>query len=464
MSTHRNIVVVLCDQLRRQALGCAGDPNVSTPNLDALASDGARFENACSSYPVCVPARFTLLTGEPAHTRGVPAIDYRLSPAEETLADAFGDAGYHTAYTGKWHLGGVHAYRNADSDVDRGRLLNRTPIPRELQGGFDTWRGFELRNGPFDTVYFENDDPSPKPLEGYQTDALFDLAMEDLSETDRPFFHVLSVEPPHPPLVAPQADEDRWADRELTLRPNVPESEADPDLRSDARSYYAMVENLDANVGRLRRFLAESGLDEETVVVFLSDHGELLGSHGLRGKQYPHEESIGVPFLAAGPGIEGDQVVAEPTCSEDWFPTLLGLAGFEPETTGRGVDLSPLVQDGPGGSTDGLDRPGVTLEFVAEYRPWQPFAGEPWRGFRTERFTYTVRGGPEGAEPWHLFDLAEDPFQQQNVIDDPSYEDTARRLHGYLRESIETSTDDYRLKPAFGHDGLGVIEDSEATD
>ena len=101
-----NIILIISDQLRRQALGCYGDPNVSTPNIDALAAAGARFDAASSTYPVCVPFRFTLMTGEYAHTRFIPSIEWRMSPAERTLADEFNDAGYATALFGKWHLYG----------------------------------------------------------------------------------------------------------------------------------------------------------------------------------------------------------------------------------------------------------------------------------------------------------------------------------------------------------------------
>ncbi|MFB6218330.1 MAG: sulfatase-like hydrolase/transferase, partial [Halobacteriaceae archaeon] len=199
----RNVVVVLCDQLRRSALGCYGDPNVSTPNVDRLAAEGAPLTSACSTYPVCVPARFTMVTGEYAHTRNVPAIDYSLSPAEDTIADAFSAAGYETAHVGKWHLAGHHRFHYDDAYGDTARRLNRMPVPADKRGGFDHFRGFELRNGPFDTCYFAEDDPEPRAIEGYQTDGLFELGMEYAAGADDPFFLTISVEPPHPPLTAP---------------------------------------------------------------------------------------------------------------------------------------------------------------------------------------------------------------------------------------------------------------------
>jgi arylsulfatase A-like enzyme len=481
MPDRPNVVMVLCDQLRRQAIGCAGDPNVSTPHLDGLAEDGVRFSNACSTFPVCVPTRFSFVTGEYAHSRSVPSIDYQLSPAERTVADGFTDAGYRTAYVGKWHLAGHHAYRYEDGH-DTARELNRKPVRPDVQGGFDHWRGFEVRNDPFDTAYFADDDPTPRLIDDYQTDGLFDLAFDFLDEQgDHPFFLVVSVEPPHPPFEAPEEYLEPWQDRELRLRENVAlgdeeglpggysswgsTAEAgealfgdgnDSDiLLDDLRSYYAMVENLDANVGRLREELDRRGLRDETATVFLSDHGELLGSHALSGKQHPHEESVGVPFIVSHPGggIDDGSVFEAPTCTEDWYPTLLGLAGIDaPETPG--TDLTPLMR----GDTGSLARDGVLLEFVREDRAGGPYSAETWRGFRTERYKYTVTGGIAGGDPWQLFDLRDDPYEQENLVDDPDHEALAARMHGHLREALAETGDDYRLKPAFGHDAYRIPE------
>jgi arylsulfatase A-like enzyme len=151
-----NVLVILCDQMRRSAMGCAGDPNVSTPHLDRLAAQGARFANACVTYPVCVPSRFTLMTGEYAHSRLVPAIGWRMSPAERTIAHELGEAGYQTAYIGKWHLFGAHPGRGRPLARKRGL----TPIPRPFRGGFEYWRGFEFRNDPFDTYVFGTSAPT----------------------------------------------------------------------------------------------------------------------------------------------------------------------------------------------------------------------------------------------------------------------------------------------------------------
>ncbi|MFB6217983.1 MAG: sulfatase-like hydrolase/transferase, partial [Halobacteriaceae archaeon] len=246
---------------------------------------------------------------------------------------------------------------------------------------------------------------------------------------------------------------DAWGDRERASDDLYERHNYHGDVVLDEmRAYYAMVENIDDNVGRLLDFLDTEGLREETAVVFLSDHGELLGSHGLLAKQHPYEESVGIPFVVSLPGeIDGGRVVEAPAATEDWFPTLLGLAGVDSGET-PGADLSGLLRGG-----DPPDRPGVLLEFVAEQRAGGPYDDETWRGFRTERYKYTVKGGPEGGEPWQLFDLEEDPHEEENLLDgDPP--DAARELHGHLRDRLAATGDTYGLKPAFGHDGLGYWE------
>lgn len=475
-----NVLLVMCDQMRGQAMSCAGNPNVSTPAIDRLAENGTRFENAYSTYPVCVPSRYTLVTGQCAHRAHVPSIGWQLPPCERTVADEFADANYETAWIGKWHLGDEihnpqHRHREAE---DRGHGVV-APVPRDLQGGFEYWRGFELRNNHQDTYYFVDDDPQPRPVEGYQTDGLTDLTIEYLTEDrdeERPFFCVLSVEPPHPPYEAPDKYERRWANRDLELRPNValdteePAASAGAGFKSvqtadegtidDLRSYYAMIENLDDNLTRVLETLEAEGLREDTVVVFLSDHGDMMGSHGLMQKHWPFEESIGVPFVISRPDeVDAGRVVSAPTCSEDWFPTLLGLAGIEPERECDGVNLAPFAH----GEGDGIDREGVLLELYAEHRDatWSKrgdgfdFKYAPYRGFVTEKYKYTVLasdGGP--AEPWQLFNLDDDPYEQRNVVTDSEYEGVARRLHGLLRDRLIDTDDDFHLAGAFGHDPL----------
>ena len=448
-----NILIVLSDQLRRHALSCYGDPDARTPHTAQLAADGVACDQACSTYPICVPFRFTMMTGEYAHTRLVPGIEWRMSPAERTLADEFNDAGYETVYIGKWHLDGGHGRMGSAVQT------NRCPVKRAYQGRWQKWYGFELRNEPFDTCYFEDDDLTPHRIDGYQTDGLFDLGMNylrDGRDAARPFCMVISVEPPHDPFTAPEELQDAWEQRDITLPPNF---EAEDDnhrnqLIRNRQRYNAMVENLDANVGRLRSFLAAHDLADDTVLVFLSDHGELAGAHGLRAKQWPYEESVGIPLIVYDPrhSDRAGTRLSAPTCSEDLFPTFLGLAGLTPQNDLPGANLAPLIH----GESDQLDREGVLLEFVAELRERPPFYNAVWRGFRSERFKYTVKGDKFGAEPWQFFDLENDPYEMRNLIEDPAWADEIGRHHELLRARLEETLDPFVLRPAWSREGYNV--------
>lgn len=441
-----NILVVLADQLRRAALASFGDPDISTPNLDALAARGVSFTNASSTCPVCVPFRFTLLTGEYAHSRYVPSIDWRMSPAERTLADEFNAAGYRTCYVGKWHLYGAYGVRPGISSRD----ANLHPVPPEHRGRFARWLGFELSNAPFDTRYFADDDPEPRKLEGYQTDGLFDLAMGMIrqeKQQGQPLFLVLSVEPPHPPYEAPKPFLSRWEGRGITLPPNFRASdEAEhATLTGERRRYAAAVENLDWNVGRLTRFLQEQDIAQETVVAFLSDHGELGGAHGLREKQWPYEESVGIPLIFSDPAYpeRHGTVVEDPVSTEDLLPTLLGLGRIHPRDPKPGLDLSSLVR----GEKERLGREAILLEFVAEFRSGMPFHAETWRAIRTGRHKYMVLGAGDMGSSWQLFHLAEDPYETRNVLQESGGASLGRELHGFLGELLAATGDHYGLKP-----------------
>ena len=447
-----NVLIVLSDQLRRQALSTYGDPNIVTPHVDALAGRGVRFENASSTCPICVPFRFTFMTGLYAHDRKVPAIEYRMSPAERTLADEFNEAGYETIYTGKWHLDGGHG--RMGSAVQCGR----TPVKKAYRGRWQKWLGFELRNGPFDTYYFEDDDPTPKPVEGYQTDGLFDLAMDYLEHRDpsRPFCAVISVEPPHDPFEAPESLQRTWEGMDIVLPPNVGpvDAEAMERIMLNRKRYYAMVENLDWNMGRLGAFLLRTGLHGGTVVLFLSDHGELGGAHGLRGKQWPYEESTGIPLIVADPRHpdRAGAVIEDPVSTEDLFPTILGLAGLKPGDALPGENLAPLIH----GNVSRLERDGVMLEFIAEQRQGVAFHDWVWRGFRSARYKYTVRGDNHGGGPWQFFDLENDPWEQRNLLDDPAYRGEIARHHDLLLNRMKETDDHFVLLPAFGREGLNT--------
>jgi arylsulfatase A-like enzyme len=462
-----NVLILLSDQLRRDALSVYGNPDLDTPNVDRLAGQGACFTNACSTYPICVPFRFTLMTGQTAQSRLVPGIEWRMSPAERTLADEFNDAGYETLYVGKWHLYGDTFHMPGYGRHHEGRR----PVPRRFQGRWQHWRGFELRNDPFHTYYFVDDDPTPRPVPGYQTDGLFDIAMDFLArdrDESKPFCAVVSFEPPHPPYEAPKELEDAWMSRDITLPENFftePPSFSRPDRILDEshrqvcldslKKYYAMVQNLDQNVGRMMDFLQRQGLAENTVVLLFSDHGDSLGSHCIAHKQFPFEESVGIPLVVAGPGVEPGRRLPQPTCTEDLFPTILGLAGLQPRDHVPGENLAALLA----GRVDSVDRPGVLLGFVSELRDKAAFYQRTWRAFRSERYCYIVCGDNTGAKPVGFYDLQADPRQMNDLLDSSEHRELVAQHHRWLRDELLRIEDDYPLAAAFGCEELHVYPD-----
>lgn len=389
------------------------------------------------------------MTGEYAHTRLIPAIEWAMSPTERTLADEFNEAGYDTVYIGKWHLDGGHGRMGS------AKQCGMTPVRRVNQGRWQHWFGFELRNDPFDSYYFVDDDPTPHRIDGYQTDGLFDIGMEYLAnrwDRSESFCMCISVEPPHAPFVAPGDLQRSWEERDIVLPPNFGGRDRRDAAVMNRKRYYAMIENLDENVGRMTTFLEEEGLADNTIILFVADHGELGGSHGHQGKQWPYEESVGIPLIVYDPTHpeRAGTVIEDPTCTEDLFPTILGCAGLRPRNPLPGVDLSRLIR----GEDQGLNREGVLLEFVAEHRSGFVFHDEVWRGIRSRRFKYTVKGDKFGGEPWQFYDLDKDMYELNNLINCQEYHNEIVRHHGLLCELLRRTEDPFILLPAFGHEGV----------
>jgi arylsulfatase A-like enzyme len=338
-SSKPNVIWIFGDQHRAQSLGCYGDPNLHTPNIDRLAAEGVRFTAAVSGSPLCCPYRGSLLTSRYPH-HCVPGHERRMPPGQPTIAKAFKEAGYHTAYFGKWHLDGH------EQKISRAAMHI---IPPERRGGFDHWVGYENNNRQYDCWVHggEGEKAFHYKLPTYETDALTDLLIAHLKDqsnqtSPKPFFAALSVQPPHNPYVAPEEWLQRHSPDKVKLRPNVPNVPRILErCRKELAGYHAMIENLDWNLGRMQQALNELGLAENTHIIFFSDHGDMHGSHGQFLKTSPWEESIRVPFIVGG-GPKGLKtgLCDAPINHVDIAPTTLGLCGVSrPEWMG-GTDYS----------------------------------------------------------------------------------------------------------------------------
>lgn len=437
-SSRPSILLLLADQMRGSAMGIAGNRDVQTPHLDRLGREGIHFRRTYANVPVCCPARAILMTGTYPQVNGMVANDLRLRESEVTIAEILRDAGYRTGFVGKWHLdGGV---RNPGFVP---------PGPRRQ--GFEFWAAYQCHHQHFAPWYFRDTDEMilvPK----FEPEASADFAEEFLRTQPRgqPFFLTVQVGPPHDPYGAPEEYMKRYDPQKLTPPENwVPNSEVRPAKakarppgagnaivvppggREEIAAYYAAITALDDQVGRLMRVLRETGQDENTIILFTSDHGDMLGSHGMRRKRKPHEESAGIPGLMRWPArIPQGRVVDTLFSHVDMPPTLLALAGIEVPKRMQGADLSGVAL---GRTNAGPD--AVLLQLFV------PFAGDaidkPWRGLITERYTYARFE----QEAWVLFDNRNDPWQKRNLARDPQHAALMKELDERLGAMMRAKGD-----------------------
>jgi arylsulfatase A-like enzyme len=372
---------------------------------------------------VCSPYRASLLTGRRPLTHGVFVNDVCLRPRSPGIAECFAAAGYQTAYVGKWHLDG-HGRSNY--------------IPPERRQGFDYWKVLECTHQYNDSVYYAGDSDRRLKWPGYDARAQTRDAIGYIRGRDRqrPFLLMLSWGPPHAPYgTAPREFRELYDPARIELRPNVPEDAAGAS-RADLAGYYAHCSALDSCLGELLAALGECGLEENTLLVFTSDHGDMLGSHGFRKKQQPWDESILVPFLLRYPALPGwrPHRTDAPIDAQDIMPTLLSLAGLPVPDEVEGLDFSGHVAGG--------DSPSDGAALVTCPHPfgqWTPRrqGGREYRGLRTRTHTY-VRdlGGP-----WLLYDNAADPFQLRNLVDDPASAALRAELDARLATRLEETGD-----------------------
>lgn len=416
-----NVVFLLADQWRAQSTGYAGNADTETPHIDKLAEQSVDFTNAVSGCPVCCPYRGSLMTGRYPLSHGVFLNDVCLSNQAVSLAQAFNSAGYATGYIGKWHLDG------------HGRS---SFIPRERRQGFQFWRTAECTHN-YNRSHFHADDPAKQFFwKGYDATAQTEEAAQYIRrQGDNPFALVLSWGPPHNPYeTAPASFRDAVAAEELTLRGNVP-PEARAAARRDLAGYYAHIAALDACLGRIVQTLDECGQAEDTILVFTSDHGDMIGSQGMQRKQKPWDESIRVPLLVRYPrglGSESRKLIA-PVNTPDLMPTLLGLSGVEIPDTVEGVDRSPLLR---GEVSDGDE--AALLSCPSPFGEWtRARGGREYRGVRTVRYTY-IRS-LDG--PWLLYDNQTDPYQLDNLVGRPEHAALQADLEQQLQARLKETND-----------------------
>lgn len=435
-------------------MGVSGNPDVQSPHIDRLAREGVLFKRTYANVPVCCPARAILLTGTYPHVNGMIANDLRLRESEVTLAEILRDAGYRTGFVGKWHLDG--------GPREPGFV---PPGPRRQ--GFDFWAAYQCHHQHFLPYYFR-DTPEMILVPKFEAEASTDFAVEFIKGQGRekPFFLMVQMGPPHDPYGAPDEYMRRYDPAQLTppknwqpnsenrpAAPGIPAKYRRPDSpratyvktggKEEIAAYYAAITAIDDQVGRLLQTLRETGQDENTIILFTSDHGDMLGSHGLRRKRKPHEESAGVPGIIRWPArIPQNRVVDTLFSHIDMPATLLGLAGIPVPARMQGADLSRVAL---GETTAGPA--AVLLQIFVPYKP--DGIMQPWRGLITARYTYARYKNA----PWVLFDNQRDPAQLTNLANDPGHAQLLAELDAQL------STVMARQRDAWSHNSSEHVEE-----
>ena len=461
-----NILFIFPDQFRNAAVGINNQDPVYTPNLDKLGKEGMVISNAISNYPLCSPYRGMLMTGKLPYNNSVLSNSnsrrhkYNNSWQKEdvSISDVLVKNGYDAGYVGKLHLMSPPPIQGKDT------VLWDAYQPKELRHGFNFWYAygtFDQHNTPHYWVNDAKEDEltyvnewSPK----HEADVIIDYIKNPSTKTrsaDKPFALFWSVNPPHPPYqYVPEKYLKHYKDKtldELLVRDNVDLDTDAEDLafhsgatrkrthlaKDHVRNHFAMVTGVDEQIGRVLKTLKDEGLEENTIVVITSDHGEMMGSHGLMSKNVWFEEAINVPFIIKWPKkIKANQKSDLIVSATDIMPTLLNLA----ETTEGiptnldGKDLSSIILNDEG------DKPTSALYyFILE---GQPESGH--RGIRTHKNTYVITIDNKNVERKFLYDNENDPYQKINLI---GKDDAAeKRLHAELLKNLKEKKDPWLEK------------------
>ena len=447
-----NIIYVMADQLRYDMLGYAGNYKAITPNLDRMAEQGLNFKNCVSVTPVCASHRASLLTGKYTSSTGVVTNEIRFHPNQKTIAHVLSENGYETGYIGKWHLW-------ANIAGHHGEFETSYVPPGEFRMGFDGyWAAYNFNHKNFEGYYYEDTTERKTYAKPYEPEAQFDMAMrfiEQKSDEEAPFAMFLNIGIPHDPWIKENVPEEfynKFIDTEFNL-PDTWQDTPDPymdrntnqerwlevwkkEIPEQKRVYYAMVASLDVYMGRLLDKLKALNIDEETIVIFSADHGEMFGENGRVYKLTFYESAARIPLLIRWPGkipagFESDVTINTP----DLMPTILGLTGLPIPDGVEGMDLSTTCLGEKGEEPEFAFLQGMGHTYL-----WRD--GHEWRAVRDKRFTY-AKYLVDGKEL--LFDNLKDPQQTRNLVDDPFYFEVYQQMQTRMESKMEVLNDEFQL-------------------
>ena len=412
-----NIIFYFSDQQRADSAGCYGQKLPVTPYLDAVAEEGTLFENAFTCQPVCGPMRACLQSGVYASQIGCYRNDIALPTDCKTIAHYLKDAGYDTAYIGKWHLAS-----------DKDHPLGTKPTPKERRGGYDYWRAadiLEFTSHGYDGYIFD-ENCNRLDFKGYRADRINDYALEYIKNEkhEKPFFMFISQLEPHH-----QNDRFRF-EAPKGAKKNFKNYEVPGDLkgqlgdwRLQMPSYLACCNRVDMNFGKLIQTLKDEGIYDNTVVIYTSDHGCHFRTRNLEYKRSCHEASIRVPLVICGGGFTGGGKVSDLVSLIDLPATLLDIAGVEIPEHFMGKSLCDLK--------------GHESVFM------QISESQIGRAVRTDKWKYSVTAKNADcafAEKYTedcLYDLEADPYEKNNLVSDPEFKAEREMLRKILLEYMQ---------------------------
>ncbi|MBE7463337.1 MAG: sulfatase-like hydrolase/transferase [Planctomycetes bacterium] len=439
-----NVIVFFSDQQRYDTAGCYGGLANITPHLDAMAASGTKLEYSFTVQPVCGPARSCFQTGRyAAGPQGTGCWRNGIALRDDephTLARLFAANGYRTGYIGKWHL------FEEGKDAMNQRWWT-APVPPHARAGYQDWYGANILEFFSEPYAFRVQDANGVEVRrgGYRVDAQTDVMLEYLRDSARhqqPFFLFNSyIEPHHQNHMnryyGPEGSRERF--KNAWVPNDLRNHHGKGDWEKEWPDYLGCCASLDDNLGRLRAALRNLGLAENTIVLYCSDHGSHFRLRNGEYKRSCHEASIRVPSVIEGPGFEGGVTVRELVGLLDWPATLLDAAGIEVPKSYQGRSVLPLVQAARGGQA----APAWPQEVFVQIS--ESHIG---RAIRTKQWKYSVgapkdaedgAGGAKRYEEQFLYDLAKDPYEQRNLIQDPALASVRGDLRAALLRRLEAA-------------------------
>ena len=429
-----NILLIVTDDQRPDTIHALGNNIIHTPNLDKLVQRGTVFQHAHSPNPLCVPSRAEILTGTRGFTNGVlPPFSNKLNAKLTSLGEVLRRAGYETVYVGKWHTSGrpsTHGYEKA--------------VGLFSGGGGKYWKPKTDYKGMDVTGYrgwiFQTDDRKLFPKKGVGltpdiSEEFADAAIGFLkTKSKKPFFMHVNFTAPHDPLYWPTGYEKKYDPKKMPLPKNflgqhpfdhgnfkgrdekmLPWPRTKEAVRRNLAVYYAVISHLDEQLGRIVQALEESGELDNTIIIFTSDHGLAVGSHGLMGKQNMYTHTVEVPLIFAGPGIPHKQERDALVYLRDLYPTICDFAGAKIPNTVEAKSLVPIIEG---------KKKSIYERVYCHFSDSQRMV----RDYKWKLIHYPKIGR------YQLFDLVNDPLEMRDLSNMQAHQPRMRQLKKQLQQ------------------------------